>query len=53
MELKEQSLNYVPLTELEERDTKLFLEWLSQPEVFERKNERGHFTSSAWVLNPE
>ena len=53
MELKEQILNYVPFNEQEERDKKLLLEWLSQPDVFERKNEKAHFTSSAWVLNPE
>ena len=53
MDIKEQILNYIPFNEQEERDKKLLLEWLSEPDVFERKNERAHFTASAWVVNPE
>ena len=53
MKLEEQIYGYVPFNEQEERDKKLLLEWLSEPKVFERENERAHFTSSAWVLNPE
>ena len=53
MELKEQILNYLPFNEQEEHDKKLLLEWLSEPGVFTRENERAHFTASAWVLNLE
>ena len=53
MELKKQIFDYIPFNEQEERDKKLITEWLSEPDVFERKNEKAHFTASAWVLNPE
>ena len=53
MELKEQILNYVPFNEQEKNDKELLLEWLSEPKVFERENQKAHFTASAWVVNPE
>lgn len=40
MELKEQILNYVPFNEQEKTDKELLLEWLSEPKVFERENQR-------------
>ena len=53
MEFKEQIFDYIPFNEQEERDKKLIIEWLSEPEVFKRENERAHFTASSWVVNPE
>lgn len=53
MELREQIINYIPFNEQEEKDKKLLLEWLSEPGVFKRENERAHFTASAWVVNRE
>lgn len=53
MNLEKQIFDYVPFNEQEERDKKLIIEWLSEPKVFERENEKAHFTASAWVVNPE
>ena len=53
MDFREQIFDYIPFNEQEERDKKLLVEWLSEPEVFKRENERAHFTASAWVVNPE
>lgn len=52
MNLKEQIEKYLPVNEQEEHDKELLLEWLSQPDVFTRKNKKAHFTASAWVINP-
>lgn len=53
MELRKQIEKYVPVNEQEEKDKELLLEWLSEPDVFTRKNKRAHFTASAWVVNKE
>lgn len=53
MDIREQILDYIPFNEQEQRDKKLILEWLSEPGIFTRENERAHFTASAWVVNPE
>lgn len=53
MNFREQIFGYIPFNEQEERDKKLIIEWLSEPEVFKRESERAHFTASAWVVNPE
>ena len=53
MELRKQIEKYVPINEQEEKDKELLLEWLSEPDVFTRKNKRAHFTASAWVVNKE
>ena len=53
MNFREQIFDYIPFNEQEERDKKLIIEWLSEPEVFKRESERAHFTASAWVVNPE
>ncbi len=52
MDLKEQISVYVPVNEQEGNDKKLLLEWLSEPDVFRRTNQKAHFTASAWVVNP-
>lgn len=43
--------NFVPYNEQEENDRKLILEYLSEPDIFERTNETAHITASAWVVN--
>ncbi len=53
MDLKEKIKNYVPFNEQEESDKKLLLEWISEPGVFTRENQKAHFTASAWVVNPD
>lgn len=53
MDFREQIFDYTPFNEQEKKDKKLITEWLSEPEVFKRENERAHFTASAWVVNPE
>ena len=53
MKLLEQINDYIPFNEQEEKDKELIIKWLSEPEVFTRKNEHAHFTASAWVVNPE
>ena len=37
MDFREQIFDYIPFNEQEERDKKLLIEWLSEPEVFKRK----------------
>ena len=53
MKLLEQINDYIPFNEQEEKDKELIIKWLSEPEVFTRKNEHAHFTASAWVGNRE
>ena len=53
MTLENQLMNYTPFNEQEERDLRLMLDFLRHGErPFERANEMGHFTASAWVTNP-
>ena len=53
MELEEQLRAYGAVNEQEERDLSLMLAFLRHGErPFERANETGHFTASAWVTNP-
>lgn len=53
MELEEQLRAYGAVNEQEERDLSLMLAFLRKGErPFERENEAGHFTASAWVTNP-
>lgn len=42
---------YVPYNEQEENDQKLILEYLKEPDIFTRNNEKAHMTASAWVVN--
>ncbi len=53
MTLERQLLSYEPFNEQEARDLPLMLDFLRRGErPFERANEAGHFTASAWVTNP-
>ena len=53
MELERQLMEYQPVNEQEARDRELMLRFLREGErPFERTNEAGHFTASAWVTNP-
>ena len=52
--LKQQILAYMPCNEQEERDKKIFLEWLeSGRDILTRENEVAHLTASAWVVSPD
>ena len=52
--LKEQILAYKPCNEQEERDKKIFLDWLeSGKDILTRENEVVHLTASAWVVSPD
>lgn len=52
MTLEEQLRAYVPFNEQEARDLPLMIDFLRRGEhPFERLNEAGHFTASAWVTN--
>ena len=54
MNLKNQIKNYVPYNEQEEVDKSIMLKFIdSFPDVLTRKNEIGHFTTSAWIVNKE
>ena len=52
--LKQQILAYEPCNEQEERDKKVFLDWLeSGQNILTRDNEVAHLTASAWVVSPD
>ncbi len=54
MDLKTQLIKYVPYNEQEKRDKEFILKALNEFEdVFFRKNELCHITSSAWVINAD
>lgn len=54
MNLKEEIENYRPYNEQEEKDKQMMLQYLNTfDDVLTRKNEFGHFTASAWVVNKE
>lgn len=54
MELKEIIEKYQPYNEQEMKDKEVMLKFMQQfDDVLTRKNEFAHFTSSAWVVNPE
>lgn len=54
MNLKEQIEAYKPYNEQEEKDKEVMLKYLNKfDDVLTRKNEFGHFTASAWVVNKE
>ncbi len=53
-ELKEKIENYKPYNEQEEKDKQTMLNYINTfDDILTRKNEFGHFTASAWVLNNE
>lgn len=53
-QLKKQILAYQPYNEQEERDKKIFLDWLESGEgILTRENEVAHLTASAWVVSPD
>ena len=53
-ELYEQIKNYTPENEQEENDKRLMLKSLAEfDDVLTRGNEMFHFTTSAWVVNPD
>ena len=52
--LKQQILAYEPCNEQEERDKKIFLDWIeSGRDILTRENEVAHLTASAWVVSPD
>lgn len=52
--LREKIEDYKPYNEQEENDKKVMLKYLDNfDDVLTRKNEFGHFTASAWVVNKE
>ena len=54
MSLREQIENYIPYNAEEEKDKEMMLKYMDIFEdVLTRKNEIGHFTSSAWAVNPD
>ena len=54
MSLREQIENYIPYNAEEEKDKEMMLKYMDIfDDVLTRKNEIGHFTSSAWAVNPE
>ena len=54
MNLKEEIENYRPYNKQEEKDKQMMLQYLNTfDDVLTRKNEFGHFTASAWVVNKE
>ena len=53
-QLKKQLLSYKPCNEQEQRDKKIFLNWLeSGQDILTRENEVAHLTASAWVVSPD
>ena len=54
MNIKEKIENFIPFNEQEEKDKRVFLEYIDKfDDVLTRKNTIGHFTSSNWVVNKE
>ena len=54
MNFKEQIKNYEPYNEQEKKDKEIMLQYINAfDDVLTRKNEIGHFTASAWVVNKE
>ncbi len=54
MNFKEQIKNYEPYNEQEKKDKEIMLQYINTfDDVLTRKNEIGHFTASAWVVNKE
>lgn len=51
--LYQEIMNYDPENEQETNDKKIMLKYLKKfDDVFTRKNEMFHFTTSAWIINP-
>ncbi len=54
MGLREQIENYVPFDEVEKKTKEYLLKWIDTfNDVLTRKNEFGHFASSAFVVNKD
>lgn len=54
LSLREQIEKYVPFDEVEEKNKEYLLKWIdSFDDVLTRRNEFGHFASSAFVVNKE
>ena len=54
MGIKEQIEKYNPYNEQEQKDKEIMLKYINTfDDVLTRKNEVGHFTASAWVVNKE
>lgn len=54
MNLKEQIENYIPFDDVEEKNKEYLLKWIDTfKDVLTRKNEFGHFASSAFVVNKD
>ena len=52
--LKKSIQAYEPFNEQEQRDKKIFLDWLeSGRDILTRENEVAHLTASAWVVSPD
>ena len=53
-ELYQKIMNYVPENEQEINDKRIMLKYLKKFEdIFTRENEMFHFTTSAWIVNPD
>lgn len=54
MNLKTSIEEYIPYNEQEVKDKQLILQYINTfQDVLTRKNEMGHMTASAWILNKE
>lgn len=54
MYLTEKIQSYRPVNEQEANDKKQMLQFMQNNENYlERENQQGHFTASAWTVNPE
>ena len=54
MKLYEEIKKYIPFNEQEEKDRGEMLRFLERyPDAMYRENTLGHFTASAWIVNPE
>ena len=54
MNLLDQLKEYKPFNSQEERDQKQFIDFLlNNTNAYKRENEKGHVTSSCWIMNKE
>lgn len=51
--MKEKIEKYIPYNEQEEKDKQILLKVINEKDVLTRKNETGHFSVSAWVVNAD
>lgn len=49
--MKEAIEKYIPCNQQEEKDKQIILQKINEKDVFSRKNQTGHFSASAWIVN--